>query len=458
MLIRRFIIAIVICSFLYLMNMLSKFNDKNCKRVFHKASINKIKQQIKRSGPSIAPPQLEAYFYKLHELYYNGIPDKYDTNGNKIKGVEPDPNKSLYYISKAIACRDNPNLWFVMGSIYQNGMYNMEPELESAAHIYNYIYTKYPSVDISASAWDEYNNTIHQINTIKTYNWLNLKYTAKKNEHHEKIKKLFQKVDANPFTQIKVNTHNFFRSDVNNTPVNNVNIELDIDDHRRNDMHNTHNSQVVSTVANSIKKLKEITPITSPLAQTIHDIRHFIMSKPVCDRRDDALKSLDSIERNILPISSVDMKETEVLNIIWNRISSNEHIKNQEDIKNILYDQLADMQEHGKSVCPTGRVERLVDSLNTFDESVSIKPTYIINQEMINKAEHIRNEMYQNIRANKGEQEVQKYQNGTGSDQEQFDINLKNEILRQLEEDYVKTGIVTDNKFRSMINKWIDHI
>ena len=238
----------------------------------------------------------------------------------------------------------------------------------------------------------------------------------------------------------------------------NVPLTLPIDDLRRNDMHNTHNSQVVSTVANSIKKIKEDTDIFIPLSHTVQDIRRLILEKPSSDRRNDACKSLDSIERNILPLSSVNMKESEVLNLIWNRINAPSHNKQCDDIKEIFYNQLADMQEHGKSVCPTGRLERLVDSLNTFDDAVSIKPTYIINEEMMNKASNIRDKIYDKVQQEQGKIIAEKYQEGTATDQEQFDNNLKKEIIDTLKLDYIDSGIVTENKFKTLTDKWIDEI
>jgi len=446
-------------------DVLIKSSAKN--KAEHKAAINSLRKEIDTVNPnnSTVPPVVqEGYFYKLHELYYNGVPDKYGLDGNKIKGVEPDAKKSLFYLRKAIACRNDPKLWFVMGSIFQNGMYNMDPDLDAASQIYSYIYNRYAGTEEAGTAWDEYQNTMHEMQTRKTYGLLNLKYTPKKNEHHEKIKKLFNKTAAgNPLTftaphTTRVNGGNFFRAAPGNAGADEGAVVLAIDDHRRNDMHNTHNSQVVSTVANSVNKLKEITSMNIPLAQTVQDIRNLIMGKASCDRRDDALKSLESIERNILPISSVNMKETDVLNIIWNRINSQEHENSKNDIKDIFYNQLSDMQEHGKSVCPTGRLERLVDTLNTFDKAVAIKPTYIINQEMMNKAEAIRDQLYNKVKDEKGESMVTQYQNGTAADQDQFDQQLKDKIVNELDTDYVKTGIVTENKFKTLTEKWIDEI
>ena len=38
------------------------------------------------------------YHRKLHDLYYSGVPDKYDNNGNKIKGIEPNSIKVIKHL------------------------------------------------------------------------------------------------------------------------------------------------------------------------------------------------------------------------------------------------------------------------------------------------------------------------------------------------------------------------
>jgi len=112
------------------------------------------------------------------------------------------------------------------------------------------------------------------------------------------------------------------------------------------------------------------------------------------------------------------------------------------------------MQEHGYSVCATGRFTRLVDTLNVIDEEVSIKPSYVINQEMMNKSSKIRENMLNTY----SENERKELEKGTSNNQEEYDKNLKEKIVGELKEDYVKTKILTKEKFDNEINKWINEI
>lgn len=408
------------------------------------------------SGPSAE------WYYKMHELYYNGIPDKYDNQGNKIKGVAPDPNRSLNFLQQAAMISKNPQLYLKLASIYQNGMYNFKPQLEAAAQLYQGIINMFPYRDIMAEAHEKLAEVMKEIKNVQTYAWLNLKYTPKKNEHHEKIAKMLQQQrgagNGGLFGYIRnafgaatetLTRGGLFRADNN--------FGLDLDDRQQNDAHNTHNSQVVATVANSLKKLQESTDITRSAPESLREIRSYLSNVPESDRRTDALKSLDSIERSILPVSSVGMKEVDALNIVWNRIN-NHHSDKQDDLKDILYTQLADMQEHGKTVCSTGKLERVIDTLSTFDDNVSIKPTYVINDEMMNKASKVRENIYSEYGQAYGDVRKRMLEEGTAPDQAEYDQKVRAGILDNLRKDYVDTGILTEEKFRSQVDKWIDEI
>ena len=110
------------------------------------------------------------------------------------------------------------------------------------------------------------------------------------------------------------------------------------------------------------------------------------------------------------------------------------------------------MQIHGHNVCSTGRFDRIIDTLNMVDPEVSIKPTYAINAEMMQKSAQIRNQLLDK-QDNKTELE-----RGTAANQDQFDQELKTTIINQLTKDYVDTSIMTPAKFKIELDRWIDHI
>lgn len=456
MILLRVIIVLVCCFLAHIITTHHTYRRQN-------TSIAQIQHQRKKEYAQTAHTTPTYDYLKLHELFYNGVPDKYDLRGNKIKGIAPDPKKSIHYLRMAGNFDKQGSMWLKLASIYQNGMYNFEPDLAQARSLYQEIINKFQLPSIVNAAQDGLADVIKEINNIQIHRWLNLKYTTKKNTHHDKIKAMLARAGQNRATgagagaglvgrgvltrPVQIRPNELFRAGTNAGSV-------DINAINHNDNHNTHNSQVVGTVAHSLNKLKANTTIKSPLSDTLRDIRNFLSGKSQCDKTLDAYKSLDSIERNIIPITSIDMKESEALNILWNRINDDKHAEHSNDIKDMFYNQLADMQEHGKSVCATGRLSRLVDTLNTFDDDVVIKPTYVINQEMMDKAGKIRETLYEGLPVD----QANKLRAGTAPEQDEFDAKARETIVSSLTKDYVDTGIMTENAFTTNVEGWIDEI
>jgi hypothetical protein len=424
------------------------------------------------------------YIYrKLHDLYYNGVPDKYDLRGNKIKGIKPDPMKAITYLTLAQQYGDNEAL-LKLAQIHHNGMYNFEPNLSKAEKYYKKAINNSANREKMLNAQEGLEKLIEERKNISVYNWLNIKKKKKKNEHHtrceniwnprqtqqqrEKINNLF----TNTFTPMTATTrpiqtslNNLFKANGrryrHSTGVRTERVDDPIAvvmtrdaTPNYNDAHNTHNSQVLSTIKNSLNKLKNSTKIVSALPNSLRSIRSYINSLSVSDKKNDALKSLDSIEKSTSPLTFCKMKEVDALNLVWNRIHNDKHRSNQSDLKKTLFNELAEMQEHGKTVCSTGKFTRIVDTLNVVDDEVVIKPTYAINQEMMNKSSNIRKEMLSKY----SESQQKELDMGTSNMQEQFESTLKSKIREDLKKDYVDSKILTEQKFNNELNKWIDHI
>lgn len=442
-------------------------------------------QQLEQNNQNMK----KKYIYrKLHDLYYNGVPEKYDLRGNKIKGIKPDPIKAINYLTLAHQYGDNDAL-LKLAQIHHNGMYNFEPKLDKAEQYYKEAINNSPNRDQLLNAEEGLQKLIEERKTDSVYNWLNLKKRKKKNEHHVKCENIWNPRQTNTQT-----INNLFKNiftpqsitqtitqttrptrptyQTQSTLVNNLRYRHPtgvrterIEDPvaiivtrdtapNYNDAHNTHNSQVLSTIKNSLNKLKKSTKMITPLPNTLRDIRSYINSLPRSDKRTDALNSLDSIEKSTSPLTFCKMKEVDALNLVWNRIHNDKHDSNRSDLKKTLFNELAEMQEHGKTVCSTGKFTRIVDTLNIVDDEVEIKPTYAINQEMMNKSANIRKDMLSKY----SESQQKELDMGTSNIQEQFESDLKNKIRADLKRDYVDSKILTEQKFNNELNKWIDHI
>jgi hypothetical protein len=188
----------------------------------------------------------------------------------------------------------------------------------------------------------------------------------------------------------------------------------------RSDSQNVHDSSVVK----SIKKALDGLPY-SPLSteETLMQVRSAIQGNA------DAEAGLDLVERNTVPLTSIQMKEVDVLRKVWGRIKLLPTDLDQENAVSMLQHRLA---ESGKEAsCASGRVGRIVDALSTFDDHVRLRPTWVLRQEMLSKAASLR-------------------RSHQDDDVQTFLALLKDEFRRE----YVDSGLTTMNFIDAELDSW----
>ncbi len=233
------------------------------------------------------------------------------------------------------------------------------------------------------------------------------------------------------------------------------NIQNNNNNEIRNDPQNVHDTTVVQSSKNSLNNLEKSTLITIPIHQTLIDIRKKINNIKDPKKRNDATKTLDTIEQTNSHISSINKNELDVVNIIWNRINSNVH-NNKEDLKDNLINELASAVEDNNVVCSQGRYNRVIDSINHIDPDVNIQPRWSLNQTMMNKASKIRNDMEKNT--NNETKEALKSNNPTEEQTkltEKFDLDFKLKLIEDFEKEYVDTKLISKEHLKSQINSWV---
>lgn len=147
----------------------------------------------------------------------------------------------------------------------------------------------------------------------------------------------------------------------------------------RSDSQNVHDSSVVKSIKLALEKLG---PSSIPLEKTAVEVRSSL------GQDEDALKGLDLVETNTVPLSALKMTESEVLRRVWGRIREEPDELTQKNMQTMLKLRLA---ESGKEAsCASGRVARIVDALSTFVESVNLRPVWVLRREMMAKAAALR--------------------------------------------------------------------
>lgn len=418
-------------------------------------------------------------YIQLGKLYQRGTPDKFISN-KLIPGIKPDLDKSVYYYNEAI------KLGSWQGYLELSKLYLYESESKyyskaKAKQLLDHIIWNLTS-DINSKNSDNFDISGEFKPTILS-NAKNEMIILTKSNSNVFFPKLLVKVKKPKIN--KTNRKSLFRAEkkktVNDNINNNINDDLDLNtilaiinldndpnidevtNEIPNNFHNTHDHVVVQTVKKSVNNLQQHTNILQDISTSLIEIRNIIQnfdsSKVSNKQKQMAIRTLDSIEKNDIDISSIGLKESEILNLVWNRIKMPELEKSKDDLTENLIKELSESVEHDKVMCATGRTNRIVDTLNIIDPLVQIKPKWAINREMMEKAAKIRQDLEENL--NDSEKLAMSTNNPTNDQQQfinDFDSNFKQTLRTTFKRDYVDSGVIQQSILDNELDKWIDDI
>ena len=200
------------------------------------------------------------------------------------------------------------------------------------------------------------------------------------------------------------------------------------------DYENVQNLYIVNQMKKILNKIQHNTIITKSMEQSLKEINIYFKKKANYIYRLSLIRNIyNYIKINNCWCGVFQMKELEILHLIWNAIYDNENLKH------ILYTNMLSMYKyHFKGdiyvVCPHGRATRMIDIFSGIIDEYTIKKNSI-RKEMMNKCVKIRNDL--NI-----------------YDEEK----LKKQIKKVLHKDYVKSNILSIDEFNTEINQWIECI
>ncbi len=156
---------------------------------------------------------------------------------------------------------------------------------------------------------------------------------------------------------------------------------------RARDDQNVHDVIVQKSIVDSIGRLKQKTRMKIMRKEVINGIRNTIL---ICNdstekTKIDALSCIDKIQSMNVYIYNLDMKELDILDLVWNFISQIKDEQRQKVLKENLVSQLADCITSGTNTkCAQGRVSRILQSIETGEDSdiVKITPFWAIKQQI----------------------------------------------------------------------------
>jgi hypothetical protein len=108
--------------------------------------------------------------------------------------------------------------------------------------------------------------------------------------------------------------------------------------------------------------------------------------------KEDAFRVLESL--NDAEHSGLEISERAALNAVWAKISSlpgGDKRDAKRDAKDILVQQLASGVEQGAIVCSTGKIARIMGTMDGLSEGAQLKPMWAVREEIGSLAAKIRN-------------------------------------------------------------------
>ena len=426
---------------------------------FNKA-VELYQEQIQKLINSNNPNKAKKAMLELGNIYREGMPDSYNRKGKKIRGVPRDLNRAVYWFNQAYQYGSIEALLSVADIYHYDFIEDLafEGSREKARNLYLYLiemdgissYIKAIAKDrIDQMAEDE-GLIIHPLDQFAfqpgTYNNSQANGTRQKKQEQRAVEPVrrfaaFEIEAALPQIDNNAGTGNVVGNAI------------------RNDPQNAHDHVVVNSIKESVKRLRNTTDMQIPQPTAFKQVRDLILTNKQEDKRKDAIKALDRIERSEGILSGTNESESDVLHLVWNRIHNDINRDQTDNLKENLVQELAESVEHGAVVCSRGRFNRIVDTLNHVDPDVSIKPQWVLQQEMLSKAANIRSDLEKGL-SKKEMDAINELE--PNADQakvaNRFKTNLTDKIKKQFHSDYVQSGLMNQKILDAEVDRWIEHI
>lgn len=215
-----------------------------------------------------------------------------------------------------------------------------------------------------------------------------------------------------------------------------------------NDSQNVHDHNLLDYAVKSIENLKKLD--SNYKNYNIEELRQQLLNIiNQSDVSDNAKKNAINVTSRILKCSKnehsrLKIAESDLLNLVVNRINKHDNSK---DLSNNLVSSLTSGVEKGYVVCGTGRMMRVLGSLDRMDKDnlVELKPSWAIKEEISNIINKIRDDELNKCSSNL----KNKYDSGEDSPEiDNLLNNIKNKVKNKCTNDYVNNGILSENELK----------
>ena len=237
----------------------------------------------------------------------------------------------------------------------------------------------------------------------------------------------------------------------------NINVN---DNNVHNDTQNVHDTTVNKTLKKTVEKLQEVTVLKTTKEDTIKEIRNLIEQEKDAVRKQRLNTALNTIIREKTRIQNVKMTLLDILHLVWSRFNDDTLQEQRETLVKNLLNELVDSTEVTvKPLCLTGIYARILDSANTIDPLVNIKPKWALRRELLNYANKLYKEMVDELE----EHERTHLNVFEPTDEDNTWLNdFRNKyqirLLNHCKQTYIDTKLLTRRELHKEIDTWIDSI
>lgn len=428
-----------------------QYGKFEAKQDFHK-SIQLFKQSLTKSGDT---KHIGECYLRIGKIYYE-IKNATASIENYLLAIEYGYEEGIILISK----------------IYMYGIHPyVIPDKITAAKILS----RYMHMSNSLSKWCQF--YLHDLHTMSYNDIDTLSYNSITNNTHlpfdiiDKLDYSIQKMFGNNIIPYGYHMNDNWineRIAINNSSENHDHdMEIDIPKQRSifttvpkqtivNDTQNVHD-HVLQNTANSILKILDSNSKSPNMKRSNsfdNDYNDFVKvtNLDVSDKENPINRTINSFSD--LKHSKYDKSEKEVFSLIWNKVKHND------DLIAIFNDNLASSVEDDVVVCSTGKITRMISTLDSIDDTTpDLKPTWAIRNELANiVSAEIKNTL------NTFDTEHKDAYNAYEPTKAQIPLlktvtlAIKTNIVNKCKESYVKPNIISEPILMLELDEFLQHI
>jgi hypothetical protein len=412
--------------------------------------------------------QMGQLAFNMASVYHQGVPETY-ANDIRKQGIPPDAQNAIMWYREAIRYGYYGAL-MPLASIYHWGLVGFAENREIASHLYGVVlkvgsdYEKGVAKDKLRQMREEEGKSLGSGMLLDEDGPVSTSFgvSGGGNPYEEHFMSLGKsQFDIGQDETTRGIDENYVNDLVENKlqiPKNRIDKTKKPSMVINSDPQNARDHVVVNSAKQSLERLRASTHIQHDVQMTFKMLHEYITDK--CDlsevKRETAAHVLKEMAKGIANLGYEQSKEIEALQLVWNRIQSTQDKEKRKMLMDNLVSELAECIEFGDMVCPTGRFNRIIDSLNFLDPMVQIQPQWAVRQTMVARAGAIQKELLDQCRADVRDAVKATKPNARERQlQNEFSQKLKSAIERDLTRSYVDSGLMTKEMLKVELDSWM---